>query len=115
MRIRTLAIGVFLGPAAHSAAAKDLAALSEDEVWSLQRRPRDAGCFKAPIDGKITATLAEAVKTCPTQDPVLRIQTSMHIAVLAAERVKQLTGGRRHPVMTKPDTIPDVPIAVVRK
>jgi hypothetical protein len=35
--------------------------------------------------------------------------------VFVAERVKQLTGGRQHPVMTKPDTVPDFPIAVVRK
>jgi WD40 repeat protein len=89
MRIRTLAIALFLGLAAHSAAAKDLAALSEEEVWSLQQRLRDAGCFKAPLDGKVTTALAEAVKTCPTQDPVLRIQTSMHTAVsyrLAVDR-----------------------------
>ncbi len=56
MSIRALAVSMFLalGLAAHSAAAKDLAALSEEEVWSLQQRLRDAGCFKAALDGKVT-------------------------------------------------------------
>jgi hypothetical protein len=32
-----------------------------------------------------------------------------------ADRVKTLTGGHQHPVMTRPATVPDFPIAVVRK
>ncbi len=32
-----------------------------------------------------------------------------------AERVKELTGGQQTPVTTKPDTVPDFPIAVVRE
>ena len=31
-----------------------------------------------------------------------------------AERVKELTGGQQTPVTTKPDTVPDFPIAVVK-
>ncbi len=30
------------------------------------------------------------------------------------DRIKDLAGGRRHPVMTRPKTAPDVPIATVR-
>jgi uncharacterized caspase-like protein len=41
--------------------------------------------------------------------------TASMLDVFVAERVKQLTRGKQHPVMTKPDTIPDFPIAVVRK
>jgi len=31
------------------------------------------------------------------------------------ERVKELTHGTQHPVMSKPDTVPDFPFAIVRK
>jgi hypothetical protein len=30
------------------------------------------------------------------------------------ERVKELTGGQQHPVMNKPDVIPDFPFAMAK-
>src|SRR5262245_24716477 len=83
IRIFAAAIGlVWAGLTAHSACAKDLNSLSEEEVWSLQQRLRDAGCFQAALDGKVTPALAEAVKICPDQDPRLRIETGVHNAVM---------------------------------
>ncbi len=31
-----------------------------------------------------------------------------------AERVKELTGGAQHPTTTKPPSVPDFPLAIVR-
>ena len=39
-----------------------------------------ASATPAPIDGQASAATAEAVKACPDQDPVLRIETGMHVA-----------------------------------
>ncbi len=36
-------------------------------------------------------------------------------ADLLGGRVKDLTGGTQHPVMTPPPTVPDYPIALVRR
>jgi hypothetical protein len=46
----------------------------------LQQRLRDAGCLKAALDGKVSPALGAAVKACPDQEPVLRIETGMHTA-----------------------------------
>ena len=43
-----------------------------------------------------------------------KITTSTLDAFLA-ERVKQLTGGQQHPVMSRPKTVPDFPLAVTRE
>ena len=84
MSLRALLASAFLalGLAAQPVAAKDIATLNEEEVYSLQQRLRDAGCFKGSLDGRITPALAEAVKVCPVQDPMLRIETNMHTAVM---------------------------------
>src|SRR5262245_55438019 len=66
-----------MGPVA---AALDLDALSSDEVLTLQRRLVDAGCYPGLLDGQVSDALAAAVKACPDQDPVLRIETGMHTA-----------------------------------
>ena len=42
-----------------------------------------------------------------------RITTALLDAYLA-ERVKELTGGEQHPVMSRPDAVPDFPLALVR-
>jgi uncharacterized caspase-like protein len=42
-----------------------------------------------------------------------RITTSLLDAYLS-ERVKELTGGEQHPVMSRPDSVPDFPIALVK-
>jgi uncharacterized caspase-like protein len=42
-----------------------------------------------------------------------RITTALLDAYLS-ERVKQLTDGEQHPVMSRPDAVPDFPIALVK-
>src|SRR5262245_54096917 len=66
-----------MGPVA---AALDLDALSSDEVLTLQRRLVDAGCYPGLLDGQVSDALTAAMKACPDQDPVLRIETGMHTA-----------------------------------
>ncbi|MGP0061423.1 MAG: peptidoglycan-binding domain-containing protein, partial [Beijerinckiaceae bacterium] len=34
------------------AAARDLSAMTGEDIWVLQQRLADAGCYKGPIDGK---------------------------------------------------------------
>ena len=40
--------------------------------------------------------------------------TTASLDFFLAERVKELTNGRQHPVMTRPKTVPDFPIAAVQ-
>jgi hypothetical protein len=51
---------------------------SREETLTLQQRLTDAGCYKGPVDGAPNAALDAAVKACPDQRPVLRIETGMH-------------------------------------
>jgi WD40 repeat protein len=64
------------------ASANDPAAMSRDEVASLQRRLTDAGCYRGALDGQPGAALEAALKACPDQDPVLRIETDEHTATI---------------------------------
>ncbi len=64
------------------ASARDLGAMSGDEIVSLQRRLTDAGCYRGALDGRAGAALEAAVKACPDQDPMLRIETGMHTAMI---------------------------------
>jgi len=41
--------------------------------------------------------------------------TPSQLDAFVVERVKELTHGTQHPVMSKPDTVPDFPFAIVRK
>ena len=52
------------------------------EIEALQHRLSDAGCYAGAIDGQASAATALAVKTCPDQEPVLRIETGMHTAMI---------------------------------
>ncbi len=54
--------------------------VERDRIETLQRRLVDAGCYRGAIDGRDSAALDAAVKACPSQEPVLRIETGMHIA-----------------------------------
>jgi WD domain, G-beta repeat len=49
-------------------------------ILTLQRRLADAGCYRGPIDGQDGPMLQSAVRACPSQDPILRIETGMHVA-----------------------------------
>jgi hypothetical protein len=62
------------------ATARDLAAMSGEEIGVLQQRLTDAGCYAGAIDGKASEALAAAKKACPDQEPVLGIETGMHVA-----------------------------------
>jgi hypothetical protein len=53
---------------------------SREETLMLQQRLTDAGCYHGAIDGAPSAALDAAVKACPDQRPVLRIETGMHTA-----------------------------------
>lgn len=79
--IAALTVLPFTGAAA-PASAKDLAAMTPDEIRVLQQRLTDAKCYKGPIDGKASPATEAAEKSCPDQDPVLRIETGMHTAVI---------------------------------
>jgi hypothetical protein len=48
----------------------------------LQQRLIDADCFSGAIDGKASEGLAAAKAACPDQEPVLRIETGMHVALI---------------------------------
>jgi hypothetical protein len=53
---------------------------ANDRIETLQRRLADAGCYRGPIDGQDSAALQTAIKACPSQEPVLLIETGMHTA-----------------------------------
>ena len=73
------ALGIWLAAGAAFAAE---AGPSREETLTLQRRLTDAGCYKGAIDGAPSAALEAAVKACPDQRPVLRIETGMHTAMI---------------------------------
>ncbi|WP_158819009.1 caspase family protein [Methylocapsa sp. S129] len=56
--------------------------MSGEEITVLQQRLTDAGCYTGAIDGKVSEALAAAKKACPDQEPVLRIETGMHVAAI---------------------------------
>jgi WD40 repeat protein len=80
IRSRGVATLFWLAVASLGAAAQELATLKQEEVFALQQRLRDAGCYTAAINGIVGPELAAAVKACPSQDPILRIETGMHTA-----------------------------------
>jgi hypothetical protein len=63
--------------------------------------------------GAFTKALIEAIEGKGDILHKGRITTASLDAYLA-ERVKELTGGEQHPVMSRPDAVPDFPIALVR-
>jgi WD40 repeat protein len=72
------ACALFLAPAL----ADDAAGGSREEILSLQQRLTDAGCYAGAIDGAASAALDAAVRACPDQRPILRIETGMHTAAI---------------------------------
>jgi hypothetical protein len=47
-------------------------------ISTLQQRLADSGCYQGAIDGQASPALHDAIKACPSQDPMLRIETGMH-------------------------------------
>jgi hypothetical protein len=56
--------------------------MSSTEIRALQQRLTDGGCYTRAIDGQASPSLEAAIKACPSQDPVLRIETGMHTAAI---------------------------------
>jgi WD domain, G-beta repeat len=51
-------------------------------VTSLGRQQRlaNAGCYRGALDGQANAGLRAAIKACPVQALILRVETGMHVA-----------------------------------
>jgi WD40 repeat protein len=75
---------VVLLAATLAAQARDLGDMSSAEISALQQRLADGGCYQGTIDGKASPALQDAIKACPSQDPILRIETGMHVAGIGA-------------------------------
>ena len=56
--------------------------MSADAIKALEQRLTDAGCYTGAIDGVASAALDAAIKACPDQRPILRIETGMHTAAI---------------------------------
>jgi hypothetical protein len=50
---------------------------------ALQQRLTDGGCYQGVIDGQARPSLQVAIDACPSQEPVLRIETGMHVAQIS--------------------------------
>jgi hypothetical protein len=70
------ALSAALPTAAQTAAGATGA--SAQDITALERRLTDAACYAGPIDGTASDALTRAAAACPSQDPVLRIETGMH-------------------------------------
>jgi WD40 repeat protein len=63
-----------------AAVSQPAVAQGTQEVRSLQQRLTDAKCYTGPLDGVMNASVTGAVKQCPDTEPVLTIETGMHVA-----------------------------------
>jgi WD40 repeat protein len=84
MRALGLLLGLLLLVAAGAAAqqASRLSAMSGDEIKALQQRLAADGCYQGAIDGQASQALQAGIAACPSQDPILRIDTGMHLAAI---------------------------------
>jgi hypothetical protein len=71
---------VFVLAVGSGAQARELSTMDGDEIKGLQQRLTDASCYAGPLDGTASNMLAAAKAACPDQEPVLRIETGMHVA-----------------------------------
>ena len=79
-----IGFGVFVGSSPLRAASFDPANMRVDEIKALQQRLSDGGCYKGAIDGIASNSLDAAIKACPNQRPILRVETGMHIAPIVS-------------------------------
>jgi hypothetical protein len=68
---------------AEPSGARELSAMSGEEIKVLQQRLSNAGCYRGAFDGKATVGLQTSVKACPDQEPALRIETGMHVGQIS--------------------------------
>jgi WD40 repeat protein len=78
-----LLLAIALLAAAPSAQSRDLSDMSSTDITALQQRLADGGCYQGAIDWQASPALQAAIKACPSQDPVLRIETGMHVASIS--------------------------------
>src|SRR5271168_4913879 len=82
---RILGLSLLLLAGAATAQTQGLApAPPGQDIKALQERLMDDGCYQGAIDGRTSPALDAAIKACPSQDPVLRIETGMHVAAIHA-------------------------------
>jgi hypothetical protein len=65
------------------------AAQEARDIRLLQQRLTDASCYRGPIDGVTSGAVSDAVKRCPDMEPVLTIETGMHVAAIRGIAVDQ--------------------------
>jgi WD40 repeat protein len=63
-------------------AASNPTPASDDEIAALQQRLTANGCYQGPVNGQTSPALENAIKACPSQNPFLRIETGMHVAMI---------------------------------
>jgi hypothetical protein len=73
-------LNVWLGSIFSNAQAQSLSGMTDADVKLLQQRLIDAGCYKGNPDGVANEALRAARAACPDQEPILRIETGMHLA-----------------------------------
>ena len=66
-------------------------------------------------NGAFTKALVEGLAEGKADLLGLGTITLSQLDAYVVNRVKELTGGTQHPVMTRPPTVPDYPIALVRR
>ena len=81
--IARIAVALQVGLAAEVFAQQPKAGPSQ-EIEILQKRLIDAGCYRGAVDGKSSENLERAKKSCPSQNPQLRIETGMHVAAVTS-------------------------------
>jgi WD40 repeat protein len=74
------ALMLVAGMAVSAASAADLQTMSAPDIYVLQRRLTDVGCYTGPLDGTASPATEAAVNACPLMDPMLSIETGMHTA-----------------------------------
>ena len=85
-----------------AAQARDLKEMSQTEIAALQQRLADGGCYQGAIDGQASSALQDAIKTCPSQEPVLRIETGMHVVKFGASALIEPAGSLPQDRMIRP-------------
>ncbi len=85
----TLVLSLLIVAGAAAQQGRELSGMSGDEIKALQQRLAADGCYQGAIDGQASGALADAIKACPSQDPILRIETGMHVAPISGIGVDQ--------------------------
>lgn len=79
-RLLLLLFILLAGAASSRAFAVDLATMTQADIRALQQRLTDAKCYSGPLDGLASTAVNEGLKKCPVMDPILSIETGMHVA-----------------------------------